>query len=102
MRLDGGVKQHGLCASTLEAATSCAVLAAISCEEAMSSSYWPFSLTTRSAESLKPRRNKMEFGLRFERQVTRAGAATYSSCVAPQPTALEAEMSPSVQREFLA
>lgn len=27
---------------------------------------------------------------------------TYSSCVAPQPTALEAEMSPSVQREFLA
>lgn len=37
---------------TLEAATSCAVLAAISWEEAMSSSYWPFSLTTRSAESL--------------------------------------------------
>lgn len=27
---------------------------------------------------------------------------THSSCVAPQPTALEAEMSPSVQREFLA
>lgn len=28
--------------------------------------------------------------------------ATYTSCVAPQPTALEAEMRPSVQREFLA
>lgn len=27
---------------------------------------------------------------------------TYTSCVAPQPTALEAEISPSVQREFLA
>lgn len=28
--------------------------------------------------------------------------ATYTSCVAPQPTALEAEMRPSVHREFLA
>lgn len=37
---------------TFEAATSCAVLAAISCEQAMSSSYVPFSPTTRSAESL--------------------------------------------------
>lgn len=27
---------------------------------------------------------------------------TYTSCVAPQPTALAAEISPSVQREFLA
>lgn len=39
---------------TFEAATSCAVLAAISCEQAMSSSYVPFSPTTRSAESLTP------------------------------------------------
>lgn len=32
----------------------------------------------------------------------RTRGETHSSCVAPQPTALEAEMSPSVQREFLA
>lgn len=33
---------------------------------------------------------------------TGPGPGTYTSCVAPQPTALEAEISPSVQREFLA
>lgn len=43
---------------TFEAETSCAVLPAISCEQAMSSSYLPFSPVTRSAESLPGRRKR--------------------------------------------
>lgn len=44
---------------------------------------------------------------RARREASRSGrgkgpGGTYTSCVAPQPTALEAEISPSVQREFLA
>lgn len=48
-------------------------------------------------------RGNREFSLQLEkRPSTGVCIDTHSSCVAPQPTALEAEMSPSVQREFLA
>lgn len=55
---------------TFEAATSCAVLPAISCEQAISSSYLPFSPTTRSAESLAARKKRQRdrFMNRFDDQ----------------------------------
>lgn len=47
-------------APTLEAATSCAVLAAISWEQTISSSNFPFPCTTRSAASLQEDREVLE------------------------------------------
>ena len=48
----GGKFGLSLAAFTLDATTSCVVLAATSCEHTTSSSYFPSPLTTLSAESL--------------------------------------------------
>lgn len=172
---------RGSCAGpTLEAATSWAVLAAISCEHTISSSNFPLPCTTRSAASLvdrkgqdkachgqlpsltiatpcdsisrsrpspwllrepsrpvgptpaqpqdtqapfqtfspvdfpthssflRSRRFPLGCGLGWAEGVGSAAGKplgvtdSYTMTVAPQPTALEAEMSPSVHREFLA
>lgn len=99
---------------TLEAATSCAVLAAISREQTISSSNVPLPCTTRSAASLQESTEELEHHPAYPcpLPVVMAGlchplphsgdSGTYTITVAPQPTALEAEMRPSVQREFLA
>lgn len=91
---------------TLDAATSCAVLAAISCEHTISSSNFPLPCTTRSAASLhKPQQstNSLRRDARLtEKCYSGGGSDAYTITVAPQPTALDAEIRPSVQREFLA
>lgn len=101
---------------TLEAATSWAVLAAISWEQTMSSSYLPVCSTTLSADSLRTEPGRAWVSNPVDPGPPHAPSpdpehhtpccpppgATYTSCVAPQPTALEAEMRPSVHLEFLA
>ena len=57
----GGKFGLSLAALTLEATTSCVVLAAISCEHTTSSSYFPSPLTTLSAESLFHQINHKRF-----------------------------------------
>lgn len=113
---------------TLEAATSCAVLAAISCEHTISSSNFPLPCTTRSAASLQHNTtlNTLTCGQKegfeavvgifeychflqkscgFHKESFKGRyllSHTHTKTVAPHPTALEAEIRPSVQREFLA
>lgn len=99
-------------APTLEAATSWAVLAAISREQTISSSNVPLPWTTRSAASLWEGRKGAGASSHYptgppcgdNRTLPShsSNGGTYTMTVAPQPTALEAEMRPSVQREFLA
>lgn len=100
-------------ALTFEAATSCAVLAAISCEHTINSSNFPLPCTTMSAASLQGHASVkyiwlgVGVGLKIQKTTTFTkrhwgGADAYTMTVAPQPTALEAEIRPSVQREFLA
>lgn len=92
------------------------MLAAISWEQTMSSSYLPVWSTTLSADSLwtepgRPgsptlqppgHRHTPSPDPEHHTPCCPPPGATYTSCVAPQPTALEAEMRPSVHLEFLA
>lgn len=63
---------------TFEAATSWAVLAAISCEQAMSSSYLPFSPTTRSAESLTNTSKQTQTQAQFHYTIWYSGQVSYN------------------------
>lgn len=77
----GGRGQHSL---TFEAATSWAVLAAISCEQTMSSSYLPVWSTTLSADSLRAGANQ-ESGFLHREQYGKPPRPTSAPCP-PHPT----------------